>query len=200
MKKKWILIKGALFGDFKLFYFLTWADKRHKLSWDDEIPRNLPALQSCLINTHLTSKTPQKTPRKGKNTLKVFLVTKHDRRINSSSKKNDLTPRKNCLPLLTESPATRWQTMQISSRDNSWRQLIPILPLTFLFAFVPKSTPTLLSFFHFLICSDMFCLSFDCGYSTRSPWWKSSSVRDPLEPSYELFLESEGAVFSNRSC
>ena len=102
MKKQWILIKGALFGDFKLFYFLTWADKRHKLSWDDEIPRNLPALQSCLINTHLTSKTPQKTPRKDKNTLKVFLVTKHDRRINSSSKKNDLTPRKK------EPSATHW--------------------------------------------------------------------------------------------
>lgn len=60
MKKQWILIKGALFGEFKLFYFLTWVDKRHKLSWDDEIPRSLPALQWCLINTHLTSKTPQK--------------------------------------------------------------------------------------------------------------------------------------------
>lgn len=94
MKKQWILIKGALFGEFRLFYFLTWADKRHKLSWDDEIPRNLPALQSCLINTHLTSKTPQKTPRKDKNTLRAFLVTKHDRRINSSPKKNNLTPRK----------------------------------------------------------------------------------------------------------
>lgn len=94
MKKQWILIKGTLFGDFKLFYFLTWADKRHKLSWDDEIPRNLPALQSCLINTHLTSKTPQKTPRKDKNTLKVFLVTKHDRRINSSPKKKRLNAKK----------------------------------------------------------------------------------------------------------